>query len=291
MSEALGIPEKNNYCLVEFVYGDVANSPVFARYTDWDQDQGSFVSTPDMEVKLPPNTGVFGDNPCTLEMPLDTFTDLLSAGPRYEIYVSIVEVTRSLNGAANAANLNAFRGRLVSSRRNPAGRKDSVLMTFKAAKAFLAKPLGLPANSQCVWQLFGRGCSVDGLVKTGRVQGAQIIVITGKQITIQTPNTLLTAPTSPGGNVDRYWERGYMEKDGLRIGIHKWELINPTIFFLRSRPPNSWLMAGALSIQVTPGCHKEISDCRAVWNNEIDFMGFGYAILAYNPIFEQGATA
>lgn len=287
MTDAVSLPEKNTYCLVEFAYGDLVNAPRFARYTDFDQPQGTFISVPDMEIKLAPNTGGLGDAVSTIELPLDAFTSMLAGGPRFEVYVFILEVSRSLSGAADASNLAVFRGRVTESTKNPDGRAQSVKISAKPAKALLAKPLGLPANNTCVWQLFGRGCSVDGLVRTGHTVSTQITVLPGKKITVQSPNSAISAPTSPGGRVDRYFERGYFEKDGLRIGIHRWEQTDPFTFYLRSKPPPDWLLSGAGTILLVPGCHKDIEDCREVWNNEIDFMGFGYAILAYNPIFES----
>lgn len=284
MTRAIDLPEKDSLALVFFKFGDPAD-PQFRRYTDWGQDAVGHTSVPDMKITLPPNTGSFGGQEAKIELPLNEFTSPIATQSCHSpVYVSIVEYIRPLDGGPNATQLNFFKGRLQYSKKNYQGRRDTVMLTFLGVKSRLDVKLGLPGNHHCVWNLFGRGC---GLIEATFARSGQIATIVGRTVTITTPNTLVTAPTSPGGNVDRYWERGYMRYQGLNISIHKWELTNPTVFVLKKTPPPTWLLAGATSIRLVPGCHKTIEDCRDVWDNEGQFMGFGYKVPTYNPIFES----
>jgi len=289
-SRAIDLPEKDSLCLVQFKYGDPV-LPVFTRYTDWGQAVTGYDSIPDMRVTLPPNTGAFGAAEAKIELPLTPFTTpIVSQSCHSPIYVSIIEYIRPLVGGPGASQLTLFKGRLQYSTKNHQGRKDTVLLRFTGAKSRLATKLGLPGNHHCPWNLFGRGC---GLTEATHSETCEIATITGRTITITTPNVPITAPTSPGGNVDRFWERGFFRLDGLNISIHKWELTTPDIFILKKTPPPSWLLTGMGSIKIVPGCHKTVEDCRDVWDNEGGqlagggFMGFGYATPAYNPIFES----
>lgn len=284
MVKSLSRPEKESYLLVEFRFGDPA-VPIFQRYTDWGQSVTNYPSEPTMEVSLSANTATFDQQESRIILPLDSFTDRISDGlPHSPTFVRVDEVTLGLTAGDQGSFRTLLRGRVVRFVRDFQGRNDSVALFVLSAKARLDVPLGLQCNHHDEFRLFGPG---SGLSQATFQRTGQIAAIDGKEVTISTPNLLITAPTSPGGNVDRYWERGFLEKDGLKIGVHIWKLTDPTKFVLRRRPPSDWLLAGAASILFVPGSHKTIEDARAVWANEANFGGFGYAMPAYHPIFES----
>lgn len=295
MTKAADKPEKQSHLQVNFQYGDI-NSPDFIGFTDWTVSQGQFMSTPTMKVTLPANSGVLDDAPVQVEIPLeaDAWLEAYTEDVAREfVFVEITEVTRPLEGGPQATTLILFRGLVTDSVRNWQG--DRIAMfECRSYKQRLDFPIAVAATHQCTWRLFGRGCLLN---QTTFQRTGQLATIDGKVVTITTPNAAITSPTSPGGNTDRYWERGFLEKDGLQIPVMKWvKAEDATRFILRDVPPADWLLAGATSIRFVPGCHKTIEDCRDVWDNEQGvsgsvgggFNGIGYAMVPYNPLFEKG---
>lgn len=280
---AIARPEKESYLLVEFRYGDGAAS--FARYTDWAQLTNGHTSVPTMEVDLPPNTGTFQEKEARVVLPLDAFTDRISDGlPHSPIFVRIEEYTLGLASGDEGSLLTHFRGRVERTIRNYQGRSNMVGVLALPAKSRLDVPLGFQCNHHDEARIFG---PMSGLTQAAHEKNGQIAAIDGKEVTISTPASLITNPTAPGGNNTRFWERGWLEKDGLRIGIHIWTIADPTVFVLRKRPPSDWLLAGANSILFVPGSHGTIEDARDVWDDEENFLGLGYAMQSYNPIIEN----
>lgn len=289
MTTAAGSPEKQGYIFVTFRHGSPA-SPTYERYARTNIDTDGFAAKPNMGVDIPDNTGTFDNKEARILLDIDDFTSPLSSGlPHSPIFVQIEEVTQGLFTGDAGTRKTLFKGRVTRTIRNYQGRNDTVAFFALPIKARLDVPMGLQANHHCGWRLFSMGC--------GRLQAlhqvfGQIAAIDGKEITISA-NPAITSPSSPGGNVDRFWERGFLLRDGLTIGVHLWVLTTPTVFVLRRRPPDSWLLAGPTSITFVPGCHKTIEDCRDVWDNEEGYLGqggfggFGYAMPPYNPLFEN----
>lgn len=290
MAFASGRPEKESYLLVEFRFGDPSD-PQFKRYTDWDQDVFGYTSTPSLEVEMPENTGILDKREARILLPVDDFTSPFASGLVHSrAWVSIVEITAGLFSGDAGSSRTIFKGRVVRSFKNFQGRNDTAALFALPIKARLDVALGLQCNHHCVFRLFGPGCLLDQSLFE---EFGQIATIDGKTVTI-TPDANITNPFVPGTNNDRVWERGYLEKDGLKIGIHVWnKLDDPLTFALRRRPPDTWLLQGVASIRFVPGCHKTIEDCRDVWDNEQGtagqggFGGFGFAMLSYNPIYEN----
>lgn len=287
MTTSLARPEKEGYLLVELRYGDLA-SPSYARYTDWGQDTAGHTSTEGLEVEVPENVGNFEEKETRLVLPIDSFTDEVSNGlPHSPVFLKVTEITAGLFPGDASHQLVTFNGRVQRAVRNFEGANNSVALFALPVKSQLEVPMGLQCNNTCNWSLFRAACGNKRAEASYRVQG-QIAAIDGQEVTVS-PNAALTSPTSPGGNIDRFWERGFLRKDGLQIGIRIWVATDPTVFVLRRRPPNSWLLAGGSSIDFIPGCHKTIQDCVAVWDNEENISALGYAMLAYNALFENGS--
>lgn len=280
MVNASESPEKSSHLLVTIKHGDPI-SPTFERYTDFDSDVEGFASTPAMEVEIPDNSGTFDQQEARIILPIDTFTTILSSGlPHSPMFVTIDEVTQATFIGQTGGRRTVYRGRVKRSLRNYQGRNDSVALFCLSIKSRLDVPMGLQCNHHCFARLFGPLCQLD---QSAFQQQGQITAMDGKEVTVSGIGVEIT----PGGRNDRLWERGYLEKDGLKIGVHIWSDADPTVFVLRRRPPDSWLLAGAGSINFVPGCHKTIQDCREVWDNEQHFAGYGFAMLPYNPLFEN----
>ena len=82
---------------------------------------------------------------------------------------------------------------------------------------------------------------------------------------------------------DGWWNRGFVERDGLQILIREW--VSGTTFTLAKIPPADW---DGEDLVVTPGCDKTATDCgSAKWKNQNRFGGIGYALPTYNPTFES----
>src|SRR5688572_2489670 len=286
MALASGRPEKESYLLVTFRHGD---PDVFERYTDWTQENLGHVSTPSMEVEIPENTGTFDERECRILLPLDDFTSVASSGrPHSPIYVTVEETTAGLFAGDAGSTRTLFIGRVVRASKNWQGRADTAAFFALPAKSRLKRSMGLQCNHHCIWQLFGPGCRGGTFQASAFRRPGQIASVDGQEITIM-PDASIENPATPGGGSnDRFWERGYLERDGLRIDVARWvRSDDPKVFVLRNRPPDSWILAGAGSVIFYPGCHKTIEDCRDTWDREERFQGLGYAMLPYNPNIES----
>jgi hypothetical protein len=285
VAKAIHQSEKESYQLVTFQYGDPA-SPLTALYTDWAQAvEGGYVSVPGMEIDLPPNHGTFQESKLVITLPLegDAFVNRASKVlPHSPIYVRVDDVTKGTRVGDSASVLTFFRGRVVRSIRNKDGKPDLAAFECLTRKARLEAALGLSCNSHCTWGLFGPGCRVAGLTQGPHDQLVTLSAATGKVGTITT--AVFTAPTSPGGTVTNFWDRGYFTKDGIVVAIRDWKITDPTQVHCRRTIPPEWV---GTTVLVVPGCHKTIEDCRAVWDNEEAAGHFGYAMQDYNPFYED----
>ena len=282
---ALAGPKKENYHNVTFTWGDLNGTPSVAKFTDWAQDVDDFTALPAMEIDIPPNTGTFDNRPLVVTVPTSAhalFGDLAAMLPHSRVFVRVQEVTRSISGAAQASGLTLFNGRAERARNRANNKRGHMAIEVLSLKSRLLTPLGVPADHHCAFWLFGPGCRAGGLSQGPHDQPAVIDSLDGSIATVTSAS--VQTPTSPGGNTDRFWERGYVEYEGLRIGIRKWVLTDPTKFHLRRRPPASWV---GPTLNFVPGCHGTIEDCRDVWDNEDSAGHYGYAIPPYHPMIES----
>lgn len=287
MALAIDQASRESYLFVQFHHGE--DQAQIERYTDWQQDVSGFKSTPLMEVEIPPNGGEFGEREGRVVLPLDTFTDRLSDDlPHSPVFLRIEERTLGLTaGEAGTVRVLA-RARVKRVTRNHQRRLGMVAAHFLGIKSRLDIPLGFQCNHYDEARLFG---PMSGLTQSAFDVLGQIATIDGQEITISA-NAQITNPTAPGGDNNRFWEAGWLEKDGLRIGIHQWNrLDDPAFFILREQPPNDWLLAGSSSILFVPGTHGSLEEIRAVWDDEEHFLGLGYGIATYNPLFERNRSS
>ena len=277
MANALDRPEKESYLFVTIRHGS-DDDLQFEYYTDWGQDTLGFVSTPGMEVDLPENTGVFDQRRAKILLPKDDFTSEVSNGlPFSPMFIRIEELTGGLQAGDSGSRRVIFNGRVVETVQNHQGRNGTVLFEALTPKARLDIRMGLPATHHCVWTLFGRGC---GLNQASHQESGTIDAIDGKEITVTTADII--------NKTGKFWHRGRLELDGIRISIQDWSDADPTKFYLTRRVPDHWLTEGG--ILFVPGCDKTIETCRARWSNEERFCGLGYAIPPHNPLFEKGSS-
>ena len=284
MSEALDLATKETYQLVGFAHGGGT-----AYYTDWTSDvpyNGNlYISTPDMEVKLPLNDGLFGEQPCTVSIPLtvgvsdnDTFAARISNGQVHAaIDCTVQEVLKStLPGPSQTVN-NTFQGRVHDVDGNYRGRRDKIKMTCLPIKARLATiAMGIPCHHLCSNNLGDASCKIN-LSTSERAIVANVVSIDGREVTMDT-NGLLSAAT------DRMFHRGYIKFENLYLGIQDWRDSAPLVFNMVRQPPAHWVGSNVL---VVAGCDKSIEVCRARYANEDNFLGLGYAMPSYHPVFED----
>jgi hypothetical protein len=286
VTDAIHQPEKESYLFVELRHGD--SQATVERYTDWQRDVSGFKSTPLMEVDIQPNGGEFVEREHKIVLPLDQFTDRLSDGlPHSPVYVKVEERTAGLIAGQAGIILTLLRGQVKRVVRNYQRRRNMVAIQVLPIKSRLDIPLGLQVNTQDEARLFG---PMSGLVQSSFEELGQIASLNGRVATISA-NAAIETPTAPGGTNDRFWERGWLEKDGLKINVLTWNrLSDPKVFVLRDRPPANWVLAGASSILFVPGTHGTIEDARDVWDDEEHFLGLGYGMLGYNPLYERSRS-
>lgn len=256
-------PDRNIFAnKVGYVNGNVTQN-VFRA------DLGMFTALPTLEIDLKKQHGGIDDSPVEVRMSINTPFDIPAAGiVSQPLWASVYEWDPT-NPDTTLSIL--YRGRVARMTVNPNGLADVIDFKIEGNKAGLKEVLvGIPALTTCPWTLGDKTCKVN-LAPLREVQTIGNIV--GKTVTLNA----LTTQTS------RYWERGYVRYEKQRIGIRVYDggLTLETYIAL----PVSLIGS---DIELTPGCDKTITTCRARFDNEELFGGFGYAIPAYTPIFEGG---
>lgn len=262
---------KTSFLFLEFRTGNPL-SPTFHRYTDRAVDtvleDVMFTSVQAIECDIGKRTGTMDEPTSTIKMPRDTFLDRISNGePHAPIRLTIREAVED-DGVLDLTFL--FKGRVMRSARNFDGRTELVRLDARSWKQkdldFL---LGIPIHGKCPFTFLERGCFLPG----GRAaveQEGTLTAISGLAVTI-------TGTTAPR---DRYFDQGYIEKDGLRIKIRDYD--SGDSFALVRQPPDDWLGADVI---VVPGCDQQHSTCK-LWLNEEHFGGIGKVMQARNPLID-----
>ena len=275
-----------SYLAVEFAYGD-PTAFSYVRLTNWASNVtvggNTYNTNMALAVDLPTDKGVMFEGSATVSVQINAaalFGNLVSGEPHSPVFVTIYEVRKTLDDVSEQV-FTLYKGKVSHAIKNFRGRRNLVGLRVVSQRVRLDVPLGLPCNVQCTWTFTGPGCEISsvGLAQTGTMDAIDrfTAVIRG-----------LTQPAFfVGADNTRYWRRGYVEKDGLRILITDWSSDIPTSFELSRRPPASWENQ---SVSVFPGCDKTIAVCRAQWDNEEHFGGFGIEMPAYKPTFENQGT-
>ncbi len=273
MSSADTLPEKESFVLVRFQYG--ADREIQEFYTNLDASYGNFVATPTMEFSLPPNEGGISERIAKISLPQDSFTERLSNGiVTSPTFMYVQEISRPTQPSAGVTKRVLYSGRVTKATRNYQGRQGLVAIFSKPLKSRLDIPMGLPCNHQC-HQTFAQGsCTANPLTSNLEIATIEGTLVTG-----------VVTPDRSAGDAT-YYHRGslYLPADGVRLTIRKWDLADPTKFYLSSAPPQSWLGEAPT---INGGCDKTIETCRDRWSNESQFSGYGYSIPPYNPVLEN----
>ncbi len=286
MAEAVDLSAKRPWTLVRFVHGGGSKAAT-NRDSDFSFGGVTYVSTPDMVVRLPDNDGLFRESPCTIQLPLEPdpdFTDRFTNGePHASTTVTITEIIKgdAEDITASTNIFTVFQGLCVSGRRNVRGRKDIIEIKALPLKARLKSvSLGVPCNHQCAHRLGDAGCKVNMAV-SNRTQTPTITDISGAKVTVS------SIPTGLG---DRFFQRGYMLFEGLPIGIHDWRDEgngDRLEFFMNRQPPANW---DGEQVTIFAGCDKTQETCNGRFANLENFWGLGFAIPAYHPNYEDGGA-
>lgn len=271
-------PEKEGFVLVRFFHGD--NLSQQELYTDWDQSLQGHKSEPRMALRIPENTGTFDDTDLRIILPEDIFTIRASSGtPHSPIFVIVSEATQALELGDQGIQRVLFRGRVMKVVKNFQGKKGRIAFMAQTLKARLDQKLSFPCTHQCVWTLFKGNC---GAVEGDFEINTEIDSVSGFEVTI-----VDTEVTDKGVSDARYWKRGYMEKDGLRITIRDYDgATDVQKFQMVRKVPSDWI-GGTNDIRIVPGCDKTVETCRSRFDQEETFMGPGYKMLQYHPLFEN----
>ena len=286
MTSAIETSGKETWQLALFV--NKRTSVVLAAYTDSDSDQvfggQLYTSTPELEIKLPKNTGMVDPAPCNFILPIaDTFTRALTDGiltnPR--VRVTVHEIIKAHN--TTATNLTTFTGEVVGASKNFQGRRDTLALSALSPKAMLDTiAIGIPCNHHCGNALGDRYCGIS-FSPGERTKTPSIAAIDGKKITVSTGHIA-------DGNEDRFYAKGFMDYDGVRVMVQEWRNEvegDKHDFFMQERVPDEWL---GKVVTLFSGCDKSIETCRTRYSNESQFNGRGHAMPQYHPLFEDGGS-
>lgn len=280
MTEALTKPSKLSYVLVEFKFG-ADDAFEYYRITDKSSAVQMFGhqwdSVSDFKITLPVDVGTLGDAQAEMEMRLTPgfLTDISSEDVSSLVRVSVLEVVDSELPGSQPYVCFLYRGNLAQAFRNPGGHSESVKLVLSRELSRLQYPLGIPAMLTCQWVFTRRGCFLDAsaLRETGTVSAVsgKIVIVTG----------LADHSSDPTG---RYWDKGSLERGGVRIQTFDWQQAAPTTFKLRAEPPASWV---GQTVRVMPGCDRLYATCDQRYGNKHRFMGYGYGMPVYHPAYED----
>lgn len=242
------------------------------RYTDWTEDvvvsPETYLTEPRIGIVLPGELGGVNERPAQLDWPItlppaDTLTSQ-PAHPRVQ-----VKVWEILPGD-DATLRKLYLGWVTRSQRGKRGDKNLATLRLDGIKSMLKAPLGVQVMRTCSWRFGDANCQkvvIPDLQETGTVA-----TVTDEVITISGLTTTGTA---------EYWFRGWVEVDGLRLAIRRYD--TPNVFYMARRPPASW---SGKSILCTPGCDKTLSVCKERWDNIEHFTGLGFKMPPRHPIIE-----
>lgn len=242
------------------------------RYTDWTEDIVSggqtYTSDPRIGIKLPTESGGINERPATLTWPttLAPADTLTTQTVHAEVQVLVTE----LIPGDDTTLATLYFGWVNRARRGRRGDKNLASLQLNSIKGLLRSPLGIVAMRTCAWRFGDANCQkivVPDLQETGT-----IATLTDDVVTITGLTTTSTAD---------YWFRGYLEVNGERINVRRYD--TPNVFYLSRRPPVDW---NGASVVCTPGCDKTVSTCKERWDNLDHFTGLGFKMPPRHPIIE-----
>lgn len=289
-------PEKDAVFLVGFYFGDAPEFEGFIDdaepFSDISDIPGlgkiTYAATPEMGVELPANTATLKERPLVVTLPLvtDEFSDDVSSMyPFPPCRVQVEEVIRDPSDGSHSKRI-VFVGMITRKIRNPSDSSSIIKLEALSAKARCAIRLGVPATHQCSAAALGDKKCQLGWSNIGQNEFHENFDEPGTITAVSGRNLTITGLADHSADTTgRYWEFGYVSVGGLRLAVRRWVIADPTLFQLRREPPPSW-GTGAVACVVTPGCDRLIETCRARYDNEQFFSGYGYAMPPYHPSLE-----
>lgn len=258
-----------------------------ARYTSVSQDltvtgEGSFLAEPTLEVRMDSRHGGLEDKPHSGKISTDRepFATLSEGYAHAPISVTLAHCDPL--DPDNTYRVLA-KGNLREAVHNANG--DPSLSRFKVAsrKALLAGvSLGLYTTPYCQWRFGDANCGVNPTV----TEHAVLSVSDPNPTSLEINRDIVGSIGSRDFTETKEWRRGFVEYEGLKILIREVEQVSGTALLTLSKvPPPSW---DGQSVSMNPGCDKQLSTCRSVWDNDANFQGPGISIPKYNPIINTG---
>ena len=278
--DAIDKPEALSYHAVSLTSAEGDNQ----YWTDWNQfkivEGLTFLPVPEMEIKLPVNDGLLNEQDCRVAIPFiddpdDLGNRLTSGEPHADVTMQVWEIYEDPTGSTPKVINLVFIGIIVKGRRNFENRPDLIMLQALPEKGRIAKASqGVQCNVECSNVLGGRYCTVDLVPHTFTVGIASIDV--GE----------LTMTGIPTGKDDRYFQRGYVESQGLRINIQDWRNAaagDESKVQLMIQAPARWV---GRQVTIVAGCDKSVAICRSRFDNEEHIRPLGFSMPAYDPQFE-----
>lgn len=257
--------------LVTFTWG----TSHVTRYCKYDSDitvgGETFTADPKMTIDMTGSqNGGVNDVPWKVQGNIrnSPFSSLCYPWPHAKVKVKIEEI---IPGDDTSRKI-IYYGKVKKAKAKSNGLAQLEVSGIKAALEIV---VGRSVLTTCDYPALGLGrCGYD--IEANTLTGIITDVGTGNN-----PNALTTDAFDPDSWNNNKWNRGYVEYDGLRIGIR--QANGAGVLSLRDAVPPSW--AGA-SAKIVPGCRKDIENCR-YHNMEDVFAGFGYKTPPYNPQFQD----
>lgn len=250
-----------------------ASDSEYALLTDFNEtisfEGYDYVPSDGISFELPAITADLDTKECLIKnIPLYTSFVLALAEntPFSRVEVSVIEVV--LDDDLNISDPRyLFSGLLYQC--SPKPTIGVVDLTCRDYKYYTDITAGMACTEQCGWAVFGGlGCGASVPSESHVVTG-----ITGNVVTLQGPleNTTTTL-----------YNKGYMEYKGSHISI-KYHSTGLS-FEMSKFPPPSWL--GKI-VTIYAGCDRSLDTCKTIHNNEANFLGLGYCMVDYNPLYEE----
>lgn len=262
----------------------------------------TYYPLPSIEFELPEDRLGFGESSARIRLPLkihgheeyNSFLDEVSSGVAFApVFVRVAELVK-LHGAREdqEKEYELFSGDLDATSRFADEARNIVRFEITSEKASFEVPLGMQLNHTCPFSYGGNGCfkpnlrvPYDPATRPNGLGLNAYIQIFGTERDFKV-NVYSLDPAQNNwlrGQPPGWWEKGYLERRGLRLMIREWAA-NTNLFVTVKQCPPSWegTVFDRRPVLLVPGCSKTITACRAR-QRENNFGGLGFSIPAYPP--------
>ena len=217
-----------------------------------------------MEVSLSDSSGDLSDTEGEIKLPLEAANMLTRLTDGKASAVTTITVYGIYD--EDIAEVYAFDfGYLYQAIRNPKGKIGIVSLVYKELKNYVDKPAGISCNAQCMRVFGDAGCTIAPVT-----QDVAVTAVSGNSVEI---DTTISDPSN--------YNRGKLKYKGMALTIKS---SSATLLTLVQSPPAT--MAGK-TVEIEEGCDKTLETCIDRFDNEINFFGCGYDMVAYSPLTEM----